>query len=154
MGRDLTIAEAFTKWSEDLARYATVLVGPDDAGDVVAQAFADVVASGRWAGIRDHRGYLFRVTLNAARATRRSDGRRRAREWRHRTATVAAADLVADPAIVAAVNRLSVSQRAVIYLAYWEDLTPSSIAEVLGVSDGTVRRQLARGRAALRKALS
>jgi len=44
-------------------------------------------------------------------------------------------------------------QRAVIHLTYWEDLTPSVVATRLGVSEGTVRRQLARARDRLRKVL-
>ena len=55
--------------------------------------------------------------------------------------------------IIVALRSLSVQQRAVVHLTYWEDLTPAAVAERLGVSDGTVRRQLARGRDRLRKVL-
>jgi RNA polymerase sigma factor (sigma-70 family) len=48
---------------------------------------------------------------------------------------------------------LSVQQRAVMYLTYWHDWDPARIAEALGVADGTVRKQLARGREQLREAL-
>ena len=51
------------------------------------------------------------------------------------------------------VDRLSPRQRAVVYLAYWDDLDPAAIAQVLGVSEGSVRRHLARARAALRRML-
>ncbi|MCP4958312.1 MAG: RNA polymerase sigma factor [Actinomycetia bacterium] len=153
MGTGLSVGEAFAKWSDDLTRYATVLVGPDDAGDIVNQAFASVLAARSWDTVSSHKGYLYRSTLNAARAQRRSQGRRDAREWRHGSTSVEHWDLLADPAVVAAVNGLSLRQRAVVYLTYWEDMTPQSIAADLAVSEGTVRRQLARARARLRKVL-
>ncbi|MGI9624744.1 MAG: RNA polymerase sigma factor [Acidimicrobiales bacterium] len=151
-----SITESFEKWAEDLTRYATVLVGADDAVDVVNQAFVDVMASGHWNNpeVIDPKRYLYRATLNAARGMRRAQTRREAREWRTRPEQVMHLELLADPKIIEAVNALSVGQRAVIYLAYWEDMTPASIASFLGVRDGTVRRQLARGRASLRKALA
>ncbi|WP_162941994.1 RNA polymerase sigma factor [Desertimonas flava] len=52
-----------------------------------------------------------------------------------------------------AVAELSVAQRAVVYLAYWSDLSERDIAAELGVSLGTVHRQLVRARIHLRKAL-
>ena len=39
------------------------------------------------------------------------------------------------------------------YLTYWEDLAPQTIANLLGVSEGTVRKQLARARDQLRRIL-
>ncbi len=52
-----------------------------------------------------------------------------------------------------AVSRLSPRQRAVVFLTYWDDLDPGSIAGLLGISDGAVRRHLARARATLRRNL-
>jgi RNA polymerase sigma-70 factor (ECF subfamily) len=52
-----------------------------------------------------------------------------------------------------AVVALSVRQRAVIVLTYWADLDPRTVAERLGISEGSVRRHLARARAHLREAL-
>ena len=52
-----------------------------------------------------------------------------------------------------ALANLSPQQRAVVYLTYWEDLTPAQIAELLEVSEGTVRKQLARAREQLRRIL-
>lgn len=46
-----------------------------------------------------------------------------------------------------ALAHLTPQQRAVIFLAYWEDLAPPQIAATLAVSEGTVRKQLARARA-------
>jgi RNA polymerase sigma factor (sigma-70 family) len=55
--------------------------------------------------------------------------------------------------VVAAVNRLSPQQRAVVFLTYWHDLDRATVAGMLAVSDGTVRRQLARAHRRLRKEL-
>ena len=48
---------------------------------------------------------------------------------------------------------LSPQQRAVVYLTYWDDLTPAQVAALLGVSEGSVRKQLARAREQLRRVL-
>lgn len=52
-----------------------------------------------------------------------------------------------------ALAHLSPQQRAVAYLAYWYDQTPLQIAELLGVREGTVRKQRARAREHLRRIL-
>jgi RNA polymerase sigma-70 factor (ECF subfamily) len=52
-----------------------------------------------------------------------------------------------------ALATLSPQQRAVVYLTYWEDQSPSQIAELLSISEGTVRKQLARARDHLRRIL-
>jgi RNA polymerase sigma factor (sigma-70 family) len=57
------------------------------------------------------------------------------------------------PEIRRAVAALSARQRAVIVLTYWADLDPRHVAERLGISEGSVRRHLARARAHLRKVL-
>ena len=56
--------------------------------------------------------------------------------------------------LLAVLDSLSVQQRAVTYLTYWQDFSVAQVAEALGVGDGTVRRQLARARSRLRGALS
>jgi RNA polymerase sigma-70 factor (ECF subfamily) len=51
-----------------------------------------------------------------------------------------------DIDVLRAVGQLSLQQRAVVFLTYWEDLTPGAVAERLGVSEGSVKRHLARAR--------
>ena len=112
----------------------------------------DTEGSKRWPEIEDKRAYLYRSVFNGAAAFHRSPSRRRAREQ-----LVAQAERVESPEVrpevLAAVFQLSMRQRAVVFLSYWEDLGPSSIAELLGISDGSVRRHLARGKARLKEAL-
>jgi RNA polymerase sigma-70 factor (ECF subfamily) len=57
------------------------------------------------------------------------------------------------PEILDAVLALSVQQRAVVVLTYWADLTPAAIGELLDISEGSVRRHLARARKRLREVL-
>ncbi len=141
--------EVYRKCSDDLVKFATGLVGPADAADVVAEAVARALTGARWRDVRDRRAYLFRSVLNEARMHHRSTMRRRAREARAAQGeTLAEVEL--RPEVLEAVARLSVRQRAVVVLTYWQDLHERDTAELLGVSVGTVRRHLARAHDRLR----
>jgi RNA polymerase sigma-70 factor (ECF subfamily) len=58
-----------------------------------------------------------------------------------------------DVDVLAAIDKLSVQQRASVVLTYWEDLPPVEVASRLGISEGSVKRHLARARARLRELL-
>jgi RNA polymerase sigma-70 factor (sigma-E family) len=53
-----------------------------------------------------------------------------------------------------ALAQLPAGQRAVVVLRYWEDLSVSETAELLGRSEGTIKSQSAKGLAALRRLLA
>jgi RNA polymerase sigma factor (sigma-70 family) len=147
------IEREYREHAPDLVRYATVLVGPDDAADVVSEAVTATVGRNSLQGVDDIRAYWFRAVSNTAASWHRSRFRRTSRERRAASAPVA---LDTDPSPEAArrlLAGLSVQQRAVVYLTYWHDWTPARIADALGVSDGAVRKQLARSRAHLREVL-
>jgi RNA polymerase sigma factor (sigma-70 family) len=145
-------AAVYAEHAPALVRFATGLVGPADAADVVADAVVALMAAPVWRAARDRRALLYRAVFFAARSRQRRDARRRDRERRTPPATtVDPPDL--HPEVWAAVSALSAQQRAVVFLTYWEDLDPSRIADLLGVSEGAVRKQLARARARLREAL-
>lgn len=57
-------------------------------------------------------------------------------------------------AVRAAIERLPERQRLTLILHYFEGLTVAEIAEALGVTDGTVKTQLSRGRDALSRTFS
>ena len=59
----------------------------------------------------------------------------------------------ARDALLACVRELPARQRAVLVLRYFEDLTESETARVLGCSVGTVKSQHARAMARLRQLL-
>lgn len=145
-------AEFYEKYSGELVKFATGLVGPDNAADVVAETFVKVLSSRSWPEVDEQRAYLYRAVLNEVRMRHRSTMRRRAREMRA-AATEATFDPEVRPEVLEAMGVLSTRQRAAVILTYWEDLTPEEVAGRLGVSEGTVRRHLARGRAKLREVL-
>jgi len=155
---EITIEEAYAKWADELMGYATSLVGTHDAADVVADTFTHLLEREQhhWAQVREPRGFLFRCVLNTARMRARSTHRRRKREHddsRTRPSNAPAVSLLSDPKVVRALGSLSLQQRAVIYLTYWDDLAPTQVAETLGIGTGSVKRQLARARTRLRKVL-
>ena len=145
-------AALYAVLAPELVGFASGLVGRDDAPDVLANAVANALASRTWSKVENRRAYLYRAVLNEAKAVRRRAAMRTEREAR--SAHTPSWELPEfHPEVRSAVDALSVQQRAVILLTYWADLTPGSIAELLGVSDGSVRRHLARARARLREVL-
>jgi len=149
------LEEAYVKWADELVRFATVLVGPDDAADVVADAFVQLLDQPDWGRVDQPRAYLFGVVANRAKMSQRSSFRRRRRDERVvRRQRVAAPEAAAHSSAADDLGVLSAQQRTFVYLAYWEDWTATQIAEQLGVSGGTVRRQLARARTKLREELA
>jgi DNA-directed RNA polymerase specialized sigma24 family protein len=73
-------AEFLEKHADELTRFATGIVGPSDAPDVVSGAFLRCMVSKSWPTVSDRQAYLYRAVLNEALATRRSLTRRRERE--------------------------------------------------------------------------
>ncbi len=151
MGR-LNDAEIYQKYAGELVRFTTGLVGPSDAADAVSSAFLHCMSSKKWLEVQNHRAFLYRCVLNEARQHQRSTKRRLVREaLTSGPASFSPADV--RPEVLKAVARLSARQRAAIFLTYWADMDPSAIAALLGLSEGTVRSNLARGRAHLRRML-
>lgn len=140
-----------------LIRFASTVVGPADAEDVMIDGVVSAMRSRRWDQVENHRSYLYQSVLNAGRTHLRSTRRRRRREDRaHRLRLVAPPELPEtdrNPELVAAVSRLSARQRAVVFLTYWEDLDERAVAERLGISVGSVRTHLHRARNHLEVAL-
>ncbi len=138
-----------------LLRTAYLLTGNShEAEDLVQTALTQLYRS--WDKVRDPDsldGYVRRIMVNANNSAWR-------KPWRRRE--VSSVDLVAetidplspDPdtrrALGALIKTLPPKQRTVIVLRYYEDLPATDIADLLGVSPGTVRSQANRAIAALR----
>ena len=135
-------ARVYEKYADELVRFATVLVGPNGAEDLVAETMLRVLTSPSWPSVVDHRPYLFRSVLHRARSDHRSTQRRHNREARSGADQTVAHEHVRAEVIVA-MRRLTVRQRAVVYFVYWEDVPVEEIASALAVSRRTVQRELA-----------
>jgi RNA polymerase sigma-70 factor (ECF subfamily) len=143
--------EAYVKYADDLVRFAATLVGSDDAEDLVATTFLNVLRSDS-TNVTQRRAYLYRSVVNTAQKHHRTERRRERREALTAVSGAHEGDET-EPGVHRALLGLSRQQRAVVHLTYWEDLAPSAVGERLGVSEGTVRKQLARARRALRESL-
>jgi DNA-directed RNA polymerase specialized sigma24 family protein len=147
------LAAVYSANAGDLVRYATVLVGPHDAADVVNEAVAATIGRGSLADVVDVRAYWFRAVSNTAMSWRRSALRRRRREELAAAMPALGTDPWSPTQARSLLAGLSVQQRAVVYLTYWHDWDEDRVAAALGVSAGTVRKQLGRARARLREVL-
>ena len=145
----------YQEYAREMVRFATGLVGQADAPDVVAEAFVRLIASPVWAEAIDRRALWYRAVTFEARSWKRSAVRRRARESVVASSSrAAAAGPEPDSQVLDAMLTLSPQQRAVVMLTYWADLRPAAVGDRLGLSEGTVRKQLARARRKLRGELS
>lgn len=145
--------EIYRAYSTELTRYATGLVGPFDAQDVVTDACLRAFESRSWPDVIDRRAYLYRTVFTVANDHHRRTLARRLREIKAsepESFEVSASDID----VLRAVGRLSVQQRSAVYLTYWEDLTPAAAADRMGISEGSIKRHLARARKRLGELLS
>jgi len=147
------IDDAWRTYGPAALRFATVLVGPSDANDVASEAFLRVTKATGWVGLDKPQSYLLRAVSRSAADHHRQRTRRQRRDLAAVPA-VAAHDTSADLDVINALRGLSIEQRSAVFLAYWHDMTEAAVAETLGVSAGTVHRNLARARHQLRKALT
>ena len=152
---DASDAELYERLAPELIHFATTLVGPSAAEDLLAVGVLNALTSPRWPAIDNKRAYLYRCLVNEAHKQRRSTSRRLEREVR--TAQRSVGDdgpSVLDPTILDALRHLTVRQRAVVYLTYWSDLTPKQVAATIDSSLRTVERDLTNARTRLEELLS
>lgn len=135
--------------ADRLMRMAVLLTGSHDAGqDLLQTALERLIRN--WPRLDvDPEGYLRQTLCNLA-----TDGfRRRTRLQRKLLLLKAGTQPLADPiaevdlrdALVRLMIQLPARQRTVLVLRYWEQLTDSETAAVLGWPEGTVKSTAARG---------
>jgi len=111
-----------------------------------------LLKSGQLEVARNPSALMHRAVLAKARSLHRSRFSRRSREQRFAERwTTEQPDF--RPDVIAAVVGLSPMQRACVYLTYWADMTPTVVASQLGISEGTVKKYLARARAHMRETI-
>ena len=124
-----------------------------DAEDVCQETFLAYYGSGRDFESAEHlRAWLLRTAINKARNVCRSFWRR-SRDSLDELPETAAPEAREDGALLRAVLALPVRCRTAVHLFYYEEYSVKEIAELLRVSENTVKSQLHRGRALLKAAL-
>ena len=140
---------------ESICRFFRTKLG-DDVEDLIQQTFLDLLAAP--APVTSVRARLF--TIARRRLLDHLQARYRLDEVELVT-SISVADLRTSPSTSAARSeqqrllhealcRLPLDHRMALELAYWEDLSGAEIAEILEISEHTVRSRLARARQALR----
>jgi RNA polymerase sigma-70 factor (sigma-E family) len=139
----LTFEALYLAHYRPMVRLAYVLV-EGSAEEVVQDAFAKVYE--RWGAIDRPPAYLRTCVVNGARDVLR---RRQLAVWRRPDPSPEFSDLGVDH-LLDALAVLPPRRRAAVVLRYYEDLSESEIAVVLGVRPGTVKSMLHRSLLQLR----
>ena len=143
-----TDAAIYDRHRDELIRYATALVGSDEAEDVLSAVVLRVLNRRSLTDISEPRAYLFRAVLNEC----RSRGRRRLLLPLTSDLPVPDAD-DHRPELADAVRSLPARQRAATFFVYWMGCSIAQTAELMGTKPGTVARYLHLARRRLRSYL-
>jgi RNA polymerase sigma-70 factor (sigma-E family) len=153
------LRQQYEEHATALFRLGVALTGEQAlAEDLVHDAFVRLHRAARPPAPEATRTYLRRTLVNLVRDHRRHQ----VVTARNRTTTsgddAPSAEAVADragrdAAIAAAIADLSHRQRVCVVLHYFEDLSDAEIAETIGISVGSVKTHLHRGRATLARRL-
>jgi len=156
----MTLEDLYRTHRMRLVRLAVLLVDePATAEDVVQEAFTGLHRN--WRNLRDSAaavGYLRTAVVNGSRSVLRR--RKTAREYtpphivNARSAESLAMLTAEHQAVVRGLSQLPPRQREVLVLRYYGNLTEAEIAEVAGMSRGTVKSTASRGLEALQKIMS
>jgi RNA polymerase sigma-70 factor (ECF subfamily) len=147
--------EIETLYRERYVRYrnalATVTGSYDSARDAVQDAFAQAVSErARFRRDGSLAAWVWKIALRQALRLRD--------DVAHVELNGALDPILVEPgrddALAEAMQTLSPRRRLIVFLRYFADLSYAEIAEVLGVSEGTVAASLAQARAALRERLT
>ena len=139
------------RYSDMVYRLAFARTGNrSDAEDLYQEVFLRYLTKAPAFTSEDHRkAWLLRVAVNCA-------NRFHAAPWRRRTEPLSEALSVPAPEgedLWEELRRLPERDRTVLHLYYYEDMTTEEIAKLLDRNPATVRSQLLRARAKLKKLL-
>lgn len=133
--------------------YALRRTDPANADDVLAETFA--VAWRRLGDVPDDAlPFLLATARRVLANQRRGDQRRGALRDRLQADAVAAAPLLPDGALAAALGQLSQTDAELLLLIAWEGLSGAEAARVVGCAPATVHVRLHRARRRLARALA
>ena len=148
--------EGFVTESGDaLLRMATLLTTDPDLAEDVYQETLHRLAM-RWSRVDSPKAFCRRVMHNIVIDQARAQQRRPRELFAvHDRGDPRSADQVAAaelrPALLAALGTLTHQQRTIVVLRYFDDLSENEVAELLGVSSGTVKSTASRAMAHLRE---
>jgi RNA polymerase sigma-70 factor (ECF subfamily) len=140
------------RYSAFVGAMTAVVKNPEDAADVVQDGFAQALARRReFRGDGALEAWIWKIVLRkafdrlaAARTTAPLD----------ELPEPGLPDPEADPELEAALRQLPPRKRLVVYLHYVADLPYLTVAEICGISEGTVAATLSQARAALAESLA
>ena len=148
----MTDAEIYSQLRWDLMRFATSLVGVDDAADLLSAVVTRALRRpGGLAGLTDAKPYLVRALTNEARSLHRTRSRRL--DMSRSLVVPAVDDSDTASGTLDLLMSLPPRQRAALFLVGYEGYEPSEAAALLGCRPGTVRRYLFIARQKLREVL-
>ena len=173
-GSEWAYEELLTRFQQPVYALALRLLSdPSEAADVVQEVFLKVFRSiGSFRGQSSLRTWVYRITVNEAHNARRWFFRHRRREvepdlgpeetrdWREtipdgsRSPFDVAFDREQHVMIEAALERINPIFREAVVLRDIADMSYEEIARVLGVTLGTVKSRILRGRVSLREELA
>ncbi len=129
-----------------------VVRNPEDATEVVQEGFAQALARRReFRSEGPLEAWIWKIVLR--KAFDRSGSTHAAVSLDERP-EIGLPDPERDPALAAALRELPPRKRLIVYLHYLADLPYSTVAEICGISEGTVAATLAQARAALAGSLA
>jgi RNA polymerase sigma factor (sigma-70 family) len=122
----------------------------ESAHDVVQEAFAQALASrNQFRGEGSLEGWVWRIAFRLALGGRRNGHAQTVPE----DIRVSVLQPEGDPELAQALNELPPRRRLIVFLRYFGDLSYSEIAELCGISEGTVAASLAQAHSSLRPTL-
>jgi RNA polymerase sigma-70 factor (sigma-E family) len=159
-GDPRTLADLYRDHRMRMVRLAVLLVDdPSTAEDVVQEAFTGLHR--HWAGLRDEAaavGYLRTAVVNGSRSVLRR--RRTARDYvpphqvNARSAESLAMLSAEHQSVVDALGTLPPRQREVLVLRYYGGMSEAEIADITGISRGTVKSTASRALDAVQRAMA